>query len=161
VADAEATVEEEPEASAEELPEAPPEAVEPRQPEPPAKDEKKDRGKKGKRSEPAELPDGPSIAGHPRAVRSVERAKGWGALAGLLGGFYFSLPTHTPAEAGLRALIAGVVLYVAAWAGSVFFWRRMVMVEIRAREQELIVAARAALARADGPAPDLGGGERG
>jgi hypothetical protein len=88
------------------------------------------------------------VAGHPRAARAVERAKGWGALVGFGAGFYLSLPTHTLLAAGLRAIVAGAVLYVAAWAGSVFFWRRFVMVEIRAREQQLVASARAAHARA-------------
>ena len=118
----------------------------------PAKEKKAKKEKKSKKDkkggeESGEVLDGPSLAGHPRAARSVEHAKGWGALIGFVAGGYLSLPTHTVADAGLRALIAGVVLYVAAWAGSVFFWRRMVMVEIRAREQELLAAARAAAER--------------
>ena len=51
-----------------------------------------------------------------------------------------SLPTNTLAAAGLRALIAGVVCYVAAWAGAVFLWRRLVMLEIKGREQKLLAA---------------------
>ncbi len=75
--------------------------------------------------------DGPSVAAHPRAARGVARAKGWGGLAGFVLGGYLSLPTNTLAAAGLRALLAGVVCYVAAWAGAVFLWRRLVMLEIK------------------------------
>ena len=99
--------------------------------------------------------DGPSVAAHPRAARGVARAKGWGGLAGFLLGGYLSLPTNTIAEAGLRALAAGVVCYVAAWAGAVFLWRRLVMLEIKGREQQLLAAshaARAASARRELPA---------
>ena len=70
----------------------------------------------------------------------MARAKGWGALAGFVLGGYLSLPTHTVASAGVRAIVAGLVCYVAFWAGAVFFWRRMVMLEIKAREQELVRA---------------------
>jgi len=87
--------------------------------------------------------DGPSLAGHPRAVRSVARAKSWGGLFGFVFAGYVSLPTSTIAEAGARALIAGVVCYVASWAVAVFVWRRLVILEIKAREQQLILGAQA------------------
>ena len=79
--------------------------------------------------------DGPNVAAHPRAARAVARAKSWGGLVGFLLGGYLSLPTNTLAGAGLRALVAGVVCYVVAWGGAVFLWRRLVMLEIKAREQ--------------------------
>ncbi len=105
---------------------------------------KKGKAKKGKEKKggkgAAVAVEGPSIAGHPRAVRSVARIKAWGALLGFVLGGYLSLPTHTLAAAGLRALIAGAALYVGAWAVAVFVWRRLVIVEIKAREQQLISA---------------------
>jgi hypothetical protein len=106
----------------------------PRKGKPPADD---DAGQEG----------GPSVAAHPRAARSVARAKSWGALGGFLLGGYLSLPTHTLASAGVRAIVAGLVCYVAVWAGALFFWRRVVMLEIKAREQELVKAVEAASAR--------------
>jgi len=128
-----------------------------------AKDAKKDakagkgskKGAKGaKGAEDAESDaDGPSVAAHPRAARGVARAKGWGGLVGFLLGGYLSLPTNTLAAAGLRALIAGVVCYVAAWAGAVFLWRRLVMLEIKGREQQLLTAAQAASSRREPPVP--------
>jgi hypothetical protein len=108
--------------------------------------------KKGKRSGAskaskeagAATPDGsaPNIAAHPRAKRAIARAKGWGGLLGFLIGGYLSLPTNTIAAAGLRALVAGVACYVGMWAGAVFVWRRLVMIEIKARNA--VAAARAA-----------------
>lgn len=98
------------------------------------------KGKKGKKNAKAErsgASDKPSVAAHPKAVRSVSMAKGWGGLAGFLIAGYLSLPTSTLAEAGLRALVAGSVCYVAAWASAVFVWRRLVMVELRNREQQV------------------------
>jgi hypothetical protein len=97
------------------------------------------KGKKDKKGAAAEVvADGPSVAAHPRASRSVARAKSWGGLAGFFIGGYLSLPIGTLAEAGLRALVAGVVCYVAAWGGAVFVWRRLVILEIKAREQQLL-----------------------
>ncbi|MGD0453623.1 MAG: hypothetical protein ABSB69_08490 [Solirubrobacteraceae bacterium] len=112
-----------------------------------SKDSKK--GAKGEES----AAGGPSVAAHPRAARGVARAKGWGGLIGFVLGGYLSLPTNTLAAAGLRALLAGVVCYVAAWAGAVFLWRRLVMLEIKGREQQLHAAVKAASARRELPAP--------
>jgi hypothetical protein len=110
------------------------------------KDKKEKKPKKGAKAPGgAEGGDaGPSVAAHPRAARGVARAKSWGGLAGFLIAGYMSLPTAPLLDAGLRALLAGVVCYVVAWAGAVFAWRRLVMIEIKAREQQLITAAQAA-----------------
>ena len=106
------------------------------------KDAKKDGKKKGKEaSTEGDGDGGPSVAAHPRAAVAVSRAKAWGGLAGFVLGGYLSLPTHTLADAGLRALVAGIVSYVAVWAGAVFVWRRLVMLELKAREQQLLSAA--------------------
>jgi hypothetical protein len=126
---------------------------------------------KGKGKEPKKKPKrdatdttggaGLSIAAHPRAARTVARAKGWGGLVGFLLGGYLSLPTNTFAGAGLHALIAGVVCYVAVWAGAVFLWRHLVVAELRTRQHELLQAE---LARLQGANPSAsaraGAGER-
>jgi hypothetical protein len=140
-------------------PEAKPAAKKAAKSAPPAKDAKKgakaEKGKKGKgaEAEEGEQPDGgaPSIAAHPRAARAVARAKGWGGLAGFVLAGYMALPTNTLAAAGLRALIAGVVCYVATWAAAVFLWRRLVMLEIKGREQKLLAGAQAARAQRELP----------
>jgi hypothetical protein len=111
-----------------------------------AKDKDK-KDKKGKGAAAEVVGDGPSVAAHPRASRSVARAKSWGGLGGFLLGGYLSLPIGTLAEAALRALVAGVVCYVAVWAAAVFVWRRLVILEIKAREQQLLNAVQAAGAR--------------
>ena len=128
-------------------------AKKPDKPDKPAKGskgEKKGAKKAAKEAEPAG--DGPNVAAHPRAARGIARAKSWGGLIGFALGGYLSLPTNTPAGAIARALIAGVVCYVAVWAGAVFLWRRLVMLEIKGREQELIAAVHAARARSEPPA---------
>jgi hypothetical protein len=110
--------------------------------------ESKDKKAKTSGSKSAkDVPDAsgsPSVAAHPRAARSVARAKGWGGLAGFVIAGYLSLPTGTLADAGLRALVAGSVCYVVAWAGAVFVWRRLVVLEIKSREQQLLAAAQLA-----------------
>ena len=98
----------------------------------------KKKGKKKTKADAGTASEQPSVAAHPKAALSVARAKGWGGLAGFLIAGYLSLPTSTLAEAGLRALVAGSICYVAAWAGAVFVWRRLVMVELRNREQQQI-----------------------
>jgi hypothetical protein len=104
-----------------------------------AKKSKASKDKKGKGEPP--VSDGPSVAGHPRAAHQVALAKAWGGLIGFMLGGYFSLPTHTFTETGLRALGAGIVCYLVAWAGAVFLWRHLVVLEIKDRERELLMAA--------------------
>lgn len=83
----------------------------------------------------------PSIAAHPRAARQVARAKSFGGLVGFLLGAYLSASTHTLVETGTRAVVAGIVCYLAVWAAAVFVWRRLLVLEIRDRKQELLDAA--------------------
>jgi hypothetical protein len=90
-----------------------------------------------------------SLAEHPRAVSHVKQAKELGGLGGFLVGGYLSLPTHTLADAASRALVAGVVCYVAVWAAAVFLWRRLVVAELRGRQHELLATE---LAKHSGPA---------
>jgi hypothetical protein len=94
----------------------------------------------------------PSIAAHPRAAGNVALAKGWGGLLGFALGGYLSLPTNTLAGAAERALVAGIVCYVVVWAGAVFVWRRLVMIELKAREHQLLAPAKPTAPRAL-PAP--------
>jgi hypothetical protein len=107
-------------------------------------DAKKDKkGKKGKGA--GDSAAGPSVAAHPRASYQVRRAKGWGGIAGFALAAYFSYKAGVPtADLGMRALIAGIVGYMLAWACAVTVWRQLVLAELRA-----------ALERAEGPDPDL------
>jgi hypothetical protein len=108
------------------------------------------KGSQAKRPAPASAAGADGrlhLAEHPRAVRSIARAKAWGGLGGFLIGGYLSLPTHTLPDAGLQALAAGAVCYVAAWAAAVFLWRRLVVVELRGAQQEALAAEVAKLKR--------------
>ncbi|HKG04209.1 MAG TPA: hypothetical protein VKB03_13600 [Conexibacter sp.] len=112
----------------------------------PKKDAKKTRGK-------ADAASMPSVANHPRAGAQVARAKAWGGLAGFALVGALSMRAGVPtADALLRALLAGVVAYVATWAGAVLVWRHLVVAELRAvRSHRAAEAAarRAAAQRAE------------
>jgi surface antigen len=89
--------------------------------------------KKGKGEDGGSGVAGASVANHPRARASVRRAKGWGGLIGFGIAAYLSLQAGVPAaDAGLRALGAGVVGYVVAWTCAVAVWRHLVVAEMRA-----------------------------
>jgi hypothetical protein len=96
------------------------------------------------------------LAEHPRAVRNIAQVKAWGGLAGFLLGGYLSLPTQTVADAGFRALVAGVVCYMAAWAAGVFVWRHLVVAELRHAQQEALATELAKLQRPDTGATPVG-----
>jgi uncharacterized oligopeptide transporter (OPT) family protein len=135
-----------------------------------AKDKDKPDGKKAKKAKSAGIKSGAegassasglSLAAHPRAMRRVAEAKAWGGLAGFMLGGYLSLPTHSASEAALRALIAGVVCYVAVWAAAVFLWRRLVVAELRHAQHELLATELAKLQASDpSPSPAASAGRR-
>jgi uncharacterized membrane protein YccC len=92
---------------------------------------------------------GVSIANHPRARAAVRRARARTALAAfglvLLVALHAGVPGQ---EAVLRALIAGIAGFLAAWAVSLLLWKQLVMAELRSayerrmrRRQALIEAA--------------------
>jgi uncharacterized membrane protein YccC len=91
----------------------------------------------------------PSVANHPRAGAQVARAKAWGGLGGFLLVAVLSMRAGVPTpDALLRALLAGVVGYVATWAAAVLVWRHLVVAELRAvrRHRAAEAAARRAAA---------------
>jgi hypothetical protein len=92
------------------------------------------KGKKGKDGTKGKkgASGGPSIATHPRAAAQVRRAKGWGGLGGFAIAGLLSLQAGVPTfDVCLRALVAGVVGYILAWACSVTIWRHLVLAELR------------------------------
>jgi hypothetical protein len=95
---------------------------------------------------------GLNLAAHPRAARRVTECKAWGGLAGFFVGGYLSLSSNTLLDAAFRALLTGIVCYVAVWGAAVFIWRRLIVAELRQREHELSSerAKRSGLAAAAG-----------
>lgn len=118
------------------------------------KSDKADKPAKAKKGEQGAGAKGPGLilAEHPRAARGIARAKAWGGLGGFLLGGYLSLPTQTLAGAGLRALAAGVVCYVAVWAAAVFLWRRMLVAELHQAKHDLLAEELAKFERTRAPA---------
>jgi hypothetical protein len=105
------------------------------------KKDKKDKKGKGK----ADASAGPSVAAHPRASHQVRRAKGWGGVAGFGIAAYLSHKAGVPmVDLGLRAIIAGMVGYMLAWACAVTVWRQLVLAELRSAAE-----------RASGANPDV------
>jgi hypothetical protein len=102
-------------------------------------DEPASTPKKGKKAAAAKGKGGKgkvrgiSIAGHPRARAQVRRAKGWGGLAGFGIAAYLSFQAGVPFPlVVVRAIAAGTVLYMVAWACSLTVWRHLVLAELRA-----------------------------
>jgi hypothetical protein len=67
---------------------------------------------------------------HPRAIRQIELARGWGGVGAFLLvallGLHAGVPTTT---VGVRSLIAGVVGYVVCWGLAVMVWRHLAVAE--------------------------------
>lgn len=103
------------------------------------------------------------IADHPRAMRQIELARGWGGIGCFLFVGLVSLQSNVPPlDAGVRALLAGVVGYVAGWGLSLMVWRHLALAEAaaardsaEARRTALIeqIETRAAAMSASGPEP--------
>jgi len=94
----------------------------------------KGKGAKGKGK--GSSSGGISIASHPRARAQVRRAKGWSGLAGFGIGAYLSFKAGIPFQlVMLRAIAAGIALYMVAWACSLTVWRHLVLAELRAMSE--------------------------
>lgn len=107
---------------------------------------------KSKRQKPqpkpsgGEAPQSPSVASHPRAGAQVARAKSAGGLAGFGLAAFLSWRAQVPMpDLLMRAIGAGLVTYVLAWAAAVAVWRHLVIAEMRAVRVRL-AAERAAAA---------------
>src|SRR5690242_16214911 len=74
------------------------------------------------------------VSSHPRAKRQIRRWKGFGGMAGFFLMAWFSWRSGTDfVHLGLRALLGGVVTYVAVWAAAVYVWRQIAIAEVRER----------------------------
>jgi hypothetical protein len=89
------------------------------------------KAKKAKKAAPAG--DGISVANHPRARASIRRTRARVALIAFGLVLYLSLKSGVPGqEATLRALVAGLVANLAAWACALAVWKALVLAEIKA-----------------------------
>ena len=99
-----------------------------------------------------------SVSSHPRAARSVRRAKAWaGLLALVLVAVLSSRAGVEPFEAGVRALVAGIVAYLVVWGAGVALWQRLVYAEARAEVERRREEQREILRRLNGEEDPAGG----
>ena len=93
-----------------------------------------------------------TIGAHPRARRSVQRARALGGLFGFLVTLVLSLRAGVPGfDATARALMAGIVVHLAAWAIAVAVWKQLMLAELQQLHDRRLerLERRAELARAD------------
>ena len=101
---------------------------------------------------PVREPVSITIGAHPRARRSVQRARALGGLLGFVVALVLSLRAGVPAwDAAARSLMAGVVVHLAAWAIAVAVWKQLMLAELHALHARRLVRheRRAELARGD------------
>jgi Vpu protein len=112
-----------------------------------AKQDKK--AKKGKGAQESEWPV-ISVSAHPRATNAIRQMKAWAGLGGfvLVGVLSYQAGVE-PFESVVRALIAGIALYVVAWMAGVTLWRSLVVEEARqeGERRRKAIEERARLAR--------------
>ena len=78
----------------------------------------------------------PRLSKHPRAQKQIREAKAWGGIVGFaLVGLLSLQADQTLFDAGVRALVAGTVCYVAAWAMAVVVWAQLARAEVKVAEQ--------------------------
>lgn len=76
------------------------------------------------------------LCDHPRARRQIELARGWAGIGAFA---LVALLSHNAGvgafAAGTRALICGVVAYMAVWALAVLVWRHLAVAEAKTARQ--------------------------
>jgi hypothetical protein len=80
----------------------------------------------------------PKVAEHPVAARQIARARAWGALIGFVLAYWLSRRAGLPfPESGGRAIVAGLVCRLLAWAAVVTVWRQLIPAQIAAARREM------------------------
>ena len=78
----------------------------------------------------------PKVSEHPVAARQIARLRAWAALIGFVVAFWLSRRAGLPvAESGARAIVAGLVCRLLAWAAVVTLWRQLIPAQIEARRR--------------------------
>ena len=131
-----------------------------------AKDKGKDKGGKAKKGKGEPKSDWPviSVSAHPRASSAIRKMKAWAALVGFALVAVLSYQAGVePFESLVRALAAGIALYIVAWMAGVTLWRSLVVEEARQEGERRRAAIeermRLARERAEGGGPSPNGGE--
>lgn len=86
--------------------------------------------------------DGIRLSAHPKARRHIGMAKGWGGLVAFLIVLKLSRGAALPwPDAFQRAVIGGIVGYLAAWAIAQAIWRQIALAELEQLRRRLIAMA--------------------
>jgi hypothetical protein len=105
----------------------------------PKKPKKVNNGKAGKGGDDA-AGDARTIriAAHPRARRSVRRARAWAGMGGFALVLLLAVRAGVPAfDATLRALAGGLVLHFIAWGFAIALWRRLMVIELEVAQKRM------------------------
>lgn len=87
--------------------------------------------------------DGIRLSAHPRARRHIAIAKGWGGLIAFLLVLKLSRGTGLPwPDAIERALVGGIVGYLALWMIAQTVWRHIALAELEDLRKRLVAKAR-------------------
>jgi hypothetical protein len=98
----------------------------------------------GLEPEPLVIPPGVSIANHPRARASIRRARAWVALGAFGLVLLLCLRSGVPGpDAVMRALLAGVVGNLGAWAIGLVLWKHILLAEVQAAHSRRMERQRA------------------
>ncbi len=75
------------------------------------------------------------LEAHPRALRSIARAKAFGGVIGFVVGLWLGSRAGLPAwDTGMRALAGGVAGWLLVWVAAVQIWKQLIIGEARAAE---------------------------
>ena len=74
---------------------------------------------------------------HPRAQRSIARAKAIGGVIGFLIGLWLGSRAGLPSwDTGVRALAGGIAGWLLVWVAAVQIWKQLIVGEFRAAERQ-------------------------
>jgi hypothetical protein len=75
------------------------------------------------------------LEAHPRAQRSIARAKAIGGVIGFVIGLWLGARAGLPAwDTGVRALAGGMAGWLIVWVAALQIWRQLIIAEYRAAE---------------------------
>ena len=75
------------------------------------------------------------LEAHPRAKRSIARAKAFGGVVGFVLGLWLGAQAGLPAwDTGVRALAGGIAGWLIVWVAAVQIWKQLILAEYRAAE---------------------------
>src|SRR4051794_11687139 len=76
------------------------------------------------------------LEAHPRALRSIARAKALGGVIGFVIGLWLGSRAGLPSwDTGVRALAGGIAGWLIVWGAAVQIWKQLIIAEYRAAEQ--------------------------